>query len=129
MKRIVIAGSIKFYKEIETFISSLEENYKVLDYPQLIDTSNFLGIYPNRYKLFFENISNCDVFVALNFNKNNINGYIGAETFAEITFALLQNMLYNKNIEIYLLNKPDENVACYNEINTWLSLGKIKLWK
>lgn len=128
MKKVVIAGSVKFHNEIDAFIKNLNEDYQVIDYPQLLDMNNFIEIYPERYKRFFSNIENCDIFIALNFDKNNIKGYIGAETFVEISYALVQNMLHNKNIQIYLLNPPEKTNQCYDEIITWINLNKIKIW-
>ena len=63
----------------------------------------------------------------MNETKEGIDGYIGAETFAELTFALMQNLVYNKNIQIVILRMPSINVQSYEEINLWLKLGWIKL--
>lgn len=128
MKKVVLSGSAKFCKEIEEFKDNLNIKYEVINYPKLLNNINFNKEYPIIYKNYFESIRECDTFIALNFDKNNILGYIGAETFAELSFALLQNMLYGKKIEIYLLKKPDEKTSCYTEVKFWLDLGYIKIW-
>lgn len=55
-------------------------------------------------------------------------GYIGAETFSELTFGLAQNLIYNKNIELVILKMPSIDVQCYDEICLWLKLGWIKIY-
>lgn len=65
----------------------------------------------------------------MNENKNGISGYIGPSAFSEIAFGISQNLIYNKNIEIILLQIPNENNQFYEEISLWLKLGWIKLYK
>ncbi len=64
----------------------------------------------------------------MNEDKNNIEWYIWAETFAEICFWVAQNILYNKNIEIILLQMPEKSIQSYDEIILWLRLWWIKLY-
>ena len=130
MKKIVIAGSAKLQDEINSWIDKFEKDgYYVLDYPQKIEENSFIKQYPNIHKEFFENIINTDILFVMNEDKNNIEGYIGAETFAELAFGLSQNLLYEKNIDLVILKMPDEKVGCYNEIKLWLELGWIKMYK
>ena len=68
-----------------------------------------------------------DILFVMNETKEEIDGYIGAETFAELTFSLMQNLVYNKNIQIVILRIPSINVQSYEEINLWLKFGWIKL--
>ncbi len=65
----------------------------------------------------------------MNEDKNNIKGYLGAESFAEMCFGVVQNLIYNKNIEVMLLQMPERNVQSYDEIMLWLKLGWIKVYK
>ncbi|MCD4704858.1 hypothetical protein K8R66_02155, partial [bacterium] len=83
--------------------------------------------YPQVHKNFFQNITEADVLFIMNEDKNNISGYLGAETFAEMCFGVAQNLIYNKNIEIILLQMPDSKVQSYDEVKLWLKLGWIKL--
>jgi len=64
----------------------------------------------------------------MNEDKNGIIGYIGAETFAELSFAVAQNLLNTHQTEIYVRKMPSKEVQCYEEINLWLELGWIKLF-
>ena len=129
MKKIVIAGSAKLQDEVNSWKDKFEkENYQVLDYPKEIDKWSFIDVYPDVHKEFFEKITKTDILFIMNEDKNSIDGYIGAETFAELTFGLSQNLLYGKNIELLILKMPDEKVSCYNEIKLWLELGWIKIY-
>ncbi len=130
MKKIVIAGSAKLQSDIEYFKEHFEnKGYIILDYPQKIDESKFMEIYPNVHKNFFECITKTDILFIMNADKNGTNGYIGAETFAELTFGLAQKLVYNKDIELVILKMPGKEVACYDEISLWLKLGWIKLYE
>ena len=62
-------------------------------------------------------------------DKNGKIGYIGAESFAELTFGLAQELVYGKNIELVILKMPSKEVQCYEEINLWLKFGWIKLYE
>lgn len=130
MKKIVIAGSAKLQKEISIWKEIFKnQNYEILDFPKPIEKPKFLELYPNIHKEFFSNITKTDVLFIMNEDKNDITGYIGAESFAELTFGLAQKLVYNKNIELIILKIPSKNVQCYEEINLWLKLGWIKLYK
>ena len=130
MKNITIAGSAKLQENINYWINAFKNrNYNVLDYPKPIDKSKFIEIYPNVHKKFFENITKSDILFIMNEDKDNIHGYIGAETFAELTFGLAQKLIYNKGIELIILKMPDVSVQCYEEITLWLKLGWIKLYE
>lgn len=60
--------------------------------------------------------------------KNGIKGYIGASAIAELTYVVILNLIHNKNIEIYILNIPSEDVSSYDEVKFWLDMGWIKLF-
>lgn len=129
MKKIVIAGSAKLQQEINVWKETFKnKNYEILDFPKPIEKSKFLELYPNIHREFFSNITKTDILFIMNEDKNGIPGYIGAESFAELTFGLAQKLVYNKNIELIILKIPDKNVQCYEEINLWLKLGWIKLY-
>ncbi len=128
--KVVIAGSSSLQKKV-MFWKNYWQNkgYSVIDYPSFIPEDSFLEKYPEEYKEFFKNIIQADTLFVMNEDKNNIQGYIGAETFAEICFGIAQNLIYNKSIEIILLKMPGKNVQSYDEIKLWLKLGWIKLYK
>ncbi len=128
MKKLVIAGSVSLLEKIEYWKKYWEDkNYTVIDYPSPVSSDAFLKDYPQVHKNFFQNITEADVLFIMNEDKNNISGYLGAETFAEMCFGVAQNLIYNKNIEIILLQMPDSKVQSYDEVKLWLKLGWIKL--
>ena len=62
----------------------------------------------------------------MNEEKNNIPSYIGASSLAELHYAIMQNQLHNKNIDIYILNMPSKELSCYDEVKFFLDIGWIK---
>lgn len=129
MKKIIIAGSAKFYKEVLEYKQKLEENnYIVLNYPKKIDVTNE-DEYKKNYESFFKDLDKTDDFLLLNFDKNGIEGYIGYESFAELSYLIVKNIIANKIINnIYILKMPSKEVGCYDEIIHFIKLGYIKLW-
>ena len=104
------------------------KNLEVIDYPKKINKKNLLKELPNLYSNFYKSIDNTDILFLVNVDKNNIKGYIGANIFSELNYALIQNLNNNKNIKIYLLQKPSKELFCYDEIMNYLELGWIKLY-
>ena len=129
MKTIVISGSAKLQNEIQSLLKSVKSDYDILDYPKPIKNEDFMSLYPKIHKTFYESIANTDVCLLFNHDKNGIEGYVGSAGFAELSFAVAQNQVYKKNIEIYIYKMPDTKVACFDEIKLYLQLGWIKLWK
>lgn len=129
MKNVVISGSSKEQEKINKWINYFEShNYNILDYPRPIEKDKFLEIYPKVHTEYFENMTKTDILFIMNEDRNDVVGYIGSETFAELTFGLSQNLVYDKNIELILLKMPSEKVGCYDEIVLWLHLGWIKIF-
>ena len=130
MKRVVIVGSAKLQDKINLWKSFFtEQKYEILDYPKPIDDEKFMELYSNIHKNFFENITKTDILFVMNEDKNNIKGYIGAESYAELAFGVVQNLIYNKNIDLIVLKMPSHEVQCYDEIKLWIELGWIKLFE
>ena len=131
MKKIVIAGSAKLQKEVNKWINIFESNnYEILDYPKAIEESKFMELYPNIHTKFLDNITKADMLFIMNEDKNEKIGYIGSTyAYAELLFGLSQKLLYNKNIELVILKMPNTDIGCYEEIDLWLKLGWIKLYK
>lgn len=126
MKKVVIAGSAKLQEKINGWKNYFEhKGFEVLDYPVVIDEQYFMEIYSEVHKKFFENIMKTDYLFVMNEDKNFIKGYIGAETFAEMGFAVTQKLLYDKPIVVVLYQKPSESVFSYDEVCLWHSLGWI----
>lgn len=128
MKNVVIVGSAKLQDKISYWVNYWKnQNYNILDYPVPIEEENFLKEYPDVHRDFFKNIAETDVIFIMNEDKNGVVGYIGPESFAEMCFAVVQNLLYGKSIKIILLKMPENKVQSYDEVVLWLKIGWIKL--
>ena len=103
--------TITYWKDYFT-----DKNLEVIDYPKQINKKNLLKELSNLYSNFYKSIDNTDILFLANVDKNNIKGYIGANIFSELNYALIQNLNNNKNIEIYLLQKPSKEIFCYDVI-------------
>ncbi len=128
-KKIVISGSSKLQENLKYWINYFKNlNYEILDYPKYIEPSEYEKNLPIVYKKFYTALENTDVYFLMNEDKNGIKGYIGASSIAELTYVVILNLIHNKNIKIYILNMPSEEVLSYDEVKHWLDLGWIKIF-
>lgn len=128
MKKLVIAASAKFQDEINKWEKYFIDNgYNVINRPKKIDQS-IIEVYKEAHSNFYKSLIDADIVFILNEDKNGVEGYIGYETFAELSFAMVQNTVNDGNKEIYLLKMPSEEVGCYAEIRNFVDLGWIKVW-
>lgn len=128
MKNLVISASLSLDERISYWVKYFNNlNYNVLNY-----LKRLMKIISWRYIQVFietlESIIKADTLFIMNEDKNGVKGYIGSAVYAELCFAIAQNLIYDKNIEIYLYQMPSVEVSCYNEIKLWLELDKIKIW-
>ena len=129
MRKIVIAGSAKFYKEALELKEKLESmDYEVIDYPKNINVKDEEE-YKAAYERFYKSVSITDDLILFNLDKNGIEGYIGYESFAELSNLVVKKIQENNNHKIYIYKMPSKEVGCYDEINHFLKLGYIKLYK
>lgn len=129
MRKIIIAGSATFYKEALSLKKELEKkNYIVIDYPKKINDDIELE-YKEAYETFYNNLSKTDDLLLLNLDKKNIEGYIGYESFAELSNLVVKKIQSNNDHKIYIYKMPSKEVGCYDEIKHFLELGYIELYK
>jgi len=129
MRKIIIAGSATFYKEALELKQELEnKNYYVIDYPKKINDDIELE-YKEAYETFYDNLSKTDDLLLLNLDKKGIEGYIGYESFAELSNLVVKKIQINNDHKIYIYKMPSEEVGCYDEIKHFLELGYIELYK
>ena len=126
--KLVISGSATLQNELSMLTNELNKSYEIIDLPKIIPHHNFNELYQKIHKDYLTNITKTDIFLLFNEDKNDIEGYIGAESYAELCFAVAQNLIYKKNIQIYIYKMPNPKVQCYNEIMLWLNLDWIKIW-
>jgi hypothetical protein len=126
--KVVIAGSAKLEGEIKKWIEywNTKEGFSVSNYPKAILENDFERTYPHIHTNFFKDIEEAAVLFIANGNKNGVEGYIGAETFAELSFGLAQNLVHGRNIKLILANRPAKEVVCYDEVVLWKKLGWIE---
>lgn len=126
MNKIVISGSAKLSKELKQWNQWWQKaGYEVLYCPKLIDSkADFPRAYKDTYEHFYKSLLNSDLLFLMNENKNDKEGYIGAQTFAEASYAITNNLIGGKKItEVVILKMPSKEIACYQEITMWLELG------
>lgn len=130
-KKVVIAGSSSLKREMKNWVDfwNKKPDHSVVDWPRPLSTNEFNELYPITHKEFFKNMTLADIVFIANEDKGDIEGYIGAETFAELAFAVSQNLVYDRNIQVILAKMPSRRVQSIDEIRLWLKLGWIKLLK
>ena len=129
MRKIIIAGSSTFYKEALELKKELEsKNYEVVDYPKNIN-DNIEIEYKEAYERFYENLSKTDDLLLLNLDKKGIEGYIGYESFAELSNLVVKKIQVNNDHKIFIYKMPSKEVGCYDEIMHFLELDYIELYK
>lgn len=125
--KVVIAGSASLENEIKKWVEywNNQEDCSVLNFSKAIPMDQFEKLYPEVHKDFFKDINKADILFVANEKKKGINGYIGAETFAELSFGITKKLIENKDIKLILAHMPAKEVACYDEIMLWNKLGWI----
>ena len=129
MFKIIIAGSSKLYEEMIKFKHELEaEGNIVLNYPIDIDEETE---YKETFETFYNDLyfGDIDKFILYNLDKNNIEGYIGYESFAEMSYVIVNKLIKKQKVEIYIYQMPSKKCGCYDEIKHFLKLGYIKIYK
>lgn len=126
MEKVVISGSTKLLDDVSIWKKKFEDKgYQVINYPH-IDEEISIG---EIYKQFYKDIEECDIFFLMNERKGNIEGYIGASVFGELTYAIMNNVVHNKNIKVLMLDMPSVALFCHEEIVRWLDMGWIEFYK
>lgn len=154
MKKLVISGSAAMHGRALYWRGYFEgRGYEVIDWPAPIsDDEDTLGEpqvapglstgrwlrtgdtdYAERmrkvYQRFYRSLDRADVLFVMNEDKNGIEGYIGACTFAELTYTIVNNLNHGHQTEIQLLQMPSKSQSCYEEVRFWLDQKMIKLYQ
>ncbi|MFJ5477339.1 hypothetical protein ACIL82_11535 [Enterococcus faecium] len=75
---------------------------------------------------FFKYRSSGFIFV-FNQDRKGVLGYIGAATFSEMKYCLMQNLIHGKRIKIVLFKEPSEENFCFDEVDRWLKNGWMEI--
>ena len=133
--KITLCGSIKFFDKMVDIQKQLETNghevYRPIQVPGLnyleedgskrIEAKKRL----NLAKIHFDKIENSDAILVANYTKGNIENYIGASTFLEMSFA------HYRGKKIFVLNPLpnqkyiDDELQSYDAIILNGDLNKI----
>lgn len=153
MKKLVISGSSKLYERALYWRGYFEgRGYNVIDWPRplfeeedlLAETQPEPGLPLGKviragdpafadgmikfHQQFYKHLDQTDVLFVMNEDKNGIEGYIGANTFSEIQYTIVNNINRGRKIEINLLKVPSKTLGCYDEIKFWLDQDQIKIY-
>jgi hypothetical protein len=130
-KKVCIAGSASLPQAIAEWKSYWEAlpHHTVVAVPISISKRKFAKEYPHIHRNFFRALTQTRILFVANEDKKGIRGYIGAETFAELVFAMMQRFTGGRAIRIILAKMPSKKVPSYEEIKLWLKLGWIELFK
>lgn len=153
MKKLVISGSSKLYERALYWRGYFEgRGYNVIDWPRplfeeedlLAETqpepglplgkiirpgdSTFADGMIKFHQQFYKHLDQTDVLFVMNEDRNGVEGYIGANTFAEIQYSVINNINRGRKTEINLLKTPSKTLGCYDEIKFWLDQGQIKIY-
>lgn len=125
--KAIISGSIAFQSEYEKIqLQLIHAGIELLDYPR--ESQNLVEEYPKILISFFKNIETADLFFLFNQDQKGVTGYIGAASFSELTYCLMQNLLHGKSIRIVLWKMPSKEAYCFDEIVLWLENDWVELW-
>ena len=103
MQKLIISGSAKLQDQVNYWLNYFRHNnYEILNCPKPIKPEKFTEELPAVFKDFYAAIEDADIFFLMNEDKNGIKGYIGASAFAELTYAVILNLIHHKNIKIYI---------------------------
>ncbi|NUQ57449.1 MAG: hypothetical protein HUT38_03125 [Candidatus Paceibacter sp.] len=128
-KKVVISASASQIEAINKWINYWKnEGHEVINYPVQIVEENFLNVWPNVHKDFYNFLSKCNIHFIANEDKNGIVGYIGAGVFAELSFSMGLNFSRNDKIIIYINKMPDSKSIFYEDIKRYVDLGWVKLF-
>ncbi len=126
--RVAISGSVRDAGAMRSWKQRWEAvGYEVLDYPRPIPSSSMAADYPEVYRYFHDVVRSADILFVPNLDRGEVIGYIGAATFAEMSFVNARNLLQEQRTRILILTKPGQAVACRTELELWLEQAWVEL--
>jgi len=118
--KITLCGSLKFYKEMRKIEDYLSKNGHEVLLPVEIEDINYNKKTPEQgisniingdlIRKHYKKILQFDAVLIINFDKNNINNYIGGNTFLEAGFAHVNNK------KLFILNEIPRELNYYEEL-------------
>ena len=125
-RKIVIAGSADFWEEAAVWKARLElAGYEVVAW---IVREEGVANWRELYEDFYAKMDEADDIFVLNMDKKGVAGYIGYETFAELSKMVLRRQA-GRDARVYLYQWPGEECGCYQEIMEMKEAGWVKVWQ
>ena len=125
--RVAISGSARDAAAMRSWKQRWEAaGYEVVDYPRPIPVTSLAADYPEVYRYFHDVVRSVDILFVANLDRGGVVGYIGAATFADMSFVNARNVLEEQRTRILLLQAPGEAVASRSEVGLWLAQGWIE---
>ncbi|MEL6892535.1 MAG: hypothetical protein AAFP84_13115 [Actinomycetota bacterium] len=126
MSTVVISGSVRDQSAVRRWVEYwVGRGNDVVDAPKPIPQSEFHAEYPEVFRHFYDRLADCDVLFVMNEDRDGVVGYVGAATFAELSFAVARNVCGHKPVEIVVLKPVGDDVHAADEIRLWADLGWI----
>ncbi|MEI7749972.1 MAG: hypothetical protein WCJ25_03130 [Candidatus Moraniibacteriota bacterium] len=128
-KNIVISGSASLQKEMLNWVKFWEEkDAEVLAWPVKIEEVDFDVEWPKVHDIFYKAIDKTDFLFVANAGKNGIEGYVGPNTFAEISFAVGLNFIRKRKIRVILQNMPMDESSYGEVLRLWIKNGWMEIF-
>lgn len=121
--KIVICGSMSAHKEMSEAKEKLEASGHIVEMPGLdnlkheldqngdtLETSK-MKIEQDLIRVWFQEIKNSDAVLVVNTDKKGITGYVGGNTFLELSFA---HVLHKK---VFILDQYSREIPYHDEID------------
>lgn len=128
-KKIVISGSASLQEEMRKWVGFWEgKGADVTAWPVSIDESDFDIEWPKIHEKFYNSINEADILFVANMGKNGIRGYVGPNTFAEISFAVGLNFVRKRTIRIMLQKMPTDESSYGEALRLWIKTGWMEIF-
>jgi hypothetical protein len=124
-RKVVISGSVALRPRIEYWRGHFEDRgFEVTAVPEPWDESiGFEGQLGALYRDFYSAVRECDVFFSMNEDRHGVEGYLGASATAELTYAVVLNLVENRGIDILLAKPPGSEVFAFDELTNYVRAG------
>lgn len=126
--KVVISGSASLQNEILKWVTFWEKEHEVIAHPVPIEKKDFEKEWPKVHESFYKALNDADVLFIANERKNDIDGYIGPNVFAEVSFAVGLNFVRKRKINILFLSVPTEQSSFSEALRLWMKYGWLELF-
>lgn len=127
---VVISGSASLQDDMKKWVGYWEEQgTDVLDWPIPIPDDEFDVEWPKIHEKFYNALYEADILFVANVGKNGISGYVGPNTFAEISFAVGLNFVRTRKIRVILFSLPTDESPYGEALRLWIQNGWLEIFE